>query len=122
MIRTPRLLLAVAVSGLALGAFVLAALDTGGPIRTAVVLGFLLVGPGTMLVVRTGIDDWFMALVLVLPLSLSIDALVAMVFLYAEAWNPTLVLGVIVLGTLAAALPDLVLEASKPERLGTRGG
>jgi hypothetical protein len=121
MIRSSKLILAVAVSGLAIGAFVLAALDAGGPVRTAVVLGFLLVGPGTMLVARTGIDDRFMALVLVLPVSLSIDALVAMVFLYAEAWNPTLVLGVIVLGTLAAALPDLVLETSKPDRLETRG-
>jgi hypothetical protein len=85
----------------------LSTLDAQGWFRTIVVVAFLVAGPGLVLVPRLRLDDRVMQLVLVIVLSLCIDALVASVALYLGFWLPTLILGVLVIVTTAIAIWDI---------------
>ncbi len=72
------------------------------PFREILVAGFLLVGPGVALLWLTGITDRLTRVALVVPLSLTIDLLVATVLLYMGLWAPALVVTVLVVFTVAA--------------------
>ena len=87
-----------------LGAFVLVALDDGGPMRTLFVTTFSLLGPGAgmarVLHLRSPIEQ----LALVVPFSLACTALVAMAALYMGWWSPLGILGVLVILSICLLL------------------
>jgi hypothetical protein len=95
--------LLIVLFAIAAGIFAFAGTDT--QIRSAIVLGFLVICPGMMLVrlirLREPLFEW----VLALALSLAVDAIVAGILLYAGRWSPTsafvILLGLTVVGALA---------------------
>jgi hypothetical protein len=72
------------------------------PLRGVLVASFLILGPGVALLWLTGITDRLTRIALVVPLSLTIDLLVATVLLYMGLWSPALVVTVLVVFTIAA--------------------
>jgi hypothetical protein len=83
----------------------LAAVGESFPLRSLLVVWFLLVCPGMALVGLLPIGDGWRALTLALPLSAAIDIIVAGSMLYAGAWSPTwALLALSVLSIAGAAL------------------
>jgi hypothetical protein len=89
----------VAVLGLA-ASFAIAADEL--PLREITVALFLAIGPGVAVMWLAGITDRVAQLALVVPVSLSIDALVVSIILYLGIWSPELVMVLIVLLTVGA--------------------
>jgi hypothetical protein len=99
MTRPSRLYLLLGALGLA--AIVAIAAEVL-PLRAITVALFLAVGPGIAVTWLAGIREWVARLALVVPISLSIDALIVSVILYLGIWSPELVMGLIVLLTVGA--------------------
>jgi hypothetical protein len=74
------------------------------PVREVVVIAYLGVGPGAAVVWLARIDDRALQLALVVPLSLTVDAMVATGLLYAGIWSPPLAFAVIAAFTALAVL------------------
>lgn len=89
----------VAILGLA-ASFAIAAGEL--PLREIIVAVFLLVGPGVAVMRLSGITDRVARFALVVPISLSIDALVVSVIEYMGVWSPQLVMWLIVVVTVGA--------------------
>ena len=89
----------VAVLGLA-ASFAMAAESL--PLREITVALFLAIGPGVAVCWLAGIRDRVAQFALVVPISLSIDALVASVITYLGIWSPELVMVLIVLLSVGA--------------------
>jgi hypothetical protein len=98
--RRTLLLISVAVgAGLALGfAATLAAL----PVRPVLTIAYLVLGPGAAILWLARMNDRVLALALVVPLSLAVDAAVATAVIYAGFWSPRLIFIVVVGVTIAA--------------------
>jgi hypothetical protein len=102
--------LLIVLFAIAAGIFAFAVTDT--QVRSAVVLGFLVICPGMMLVrfirLREPLFEW----VLALALSLAVDAIVVGILLYAGRWSPTsafvILLGLTVVGALAYETVDFL--------------
>jgi hypothetical protein len=83
----------------------LAAADESFPLRSLVVVWFLLVCPGMALVGLLDVGDGWRSLALALPLSAAIDIIVSGSMLYAGAWSPAwALLALSVLSLSGAAL------------------
>jgi hypothetical protein len=95
--------LLIVLFALVAGIFAFAVADTR--IRSAVVLGFLIICPGMMLVRFINLREPLFEWVLALALSLAVDAIVAGILLYTGRWSPTsafvILLGLTVVGALA---------------------
>jgi hypothetical protein len=87
---------------------ILVFLDTQSVYRAPVVLSFLLLAPGLALVRLLRLQDLLMELSLAIALSLAVDAIVATLFLYANAWSLESIFLVLALLTLVSALADLI--------------
>lgn len=90
------------IIGSALVAVVTTLIGWEHPIRTALVLWFVCVGPGLGVLDPLELGDATTGLLLVVPLSLAIDALVATVLVYLGLWSSTLALIVVAAVTVAA--------------------
>lgn len=86
------------------GAFVLVALDAGGPIRPLFVATFSLLGPGAGMVRVLHMRSPIEQLALVVPFSLAWTALVATAALYMGWWSPLAILGVLIIGSTCLLL------------------
>jgi hypothetical protein len=86
-------------------AFVMVAIDVGGPARMAVVLSFLLLCPGMAYVGFLGMGSHFLQLVTGIALSLLLGVVVGQALVYTS-WRPVLGLAALCAITfLGAALP-----------------
>ncbi len=81
------------------------------PVRNVVALWFLFTCPGMALVPLLGIDEPVFEWTLIVVISLAVDAIVAVVMVYANVWSPESGLVVIMLLTLLGALIQSVLPA-----------
>ena len=106
MIRRPAALSLVALA-LAGAARVAVLLGPGNPIRSMVVLSFLVAGPGLALVPLMRVDGW-PGLTLAVGLSLALDVLVSTIMIYANVWSPMATLAVLVLLTAVGAAAQLL--------------
>jgi hypothetical protein len=84
---------------LGIGAFVLVAMDAGGPLRALLVAAFSLLGPGAGMTRALHLRSPIEQLALVVPFSLACTAVVAMAALYMGWWSPLGIMGVILIGT-----------------------
>lgn len=88
----------------AAAAGVLTLVPAAAPVRPAAVLWFLFVCPGMMLVrflrLREPLFEW----VLAVALSLTVDAILGGVALYAGGWSPPLVFAILLSLTVGGAL------------------
>jgi len=82
------------------GAAIAGALDL--PVREVVLVSFLAVGPGAAITWLAGVRDRATWLVLLVPVSLSVDLLVATALLYLGVWSPELSVGIVTVITVAA--------------------
>lgn len=92
------------------------ALDANPVYRVPVVLGFLLIGPGLAIVRLLGIPAATAQLSLGIALSMALDVLVPAALLYSGAWSPSSALVILAALTIAAALVEVVLDATSPAR------
>jgi hypothetical protein len=81
-------------------AFVLVAIDAGGPVRALLVAAFSLLGPGAGMARALHLRSPIEQLALVVPFSLACTAVVAMAALYMGWWSPLGIMGVLILGTI----------------------
>lgn len=99
--------LLIVLFAVAAAIFAFAAADA--QLRPAVVLAFLLICPGMMLVrfihLREPVFEWALAL----ALSLTVDAIVAGILLYAGRWSPTSAFMILVGLTVGGVLADETL-------------
>src|SRR5260370_15802654 len=122
MIRRPPApsLTALSLAGAA-GAAVL--LGLGNPVRSLLVLSFLVAGPGLALVPLMHLDGWS-GLTLAAGLSLALDALVSAIMIYPNVWSPTATLAVLVLVTpirpTTVVLTTTLLPGSLPVEVASR--
>lgn len=98
-------LLVCAVGGLL--ALILALAGAPPIIRAPVVLSYLLIAPGRALVRLVRIPELGLRVSLVFALSFSVVGLISLVQAYGHAWNPTVLLVVVIMVTMAAALAEL---------------
>jgi hypothetical protein len=104
------LLVGIAVLGLAAS---IAAAVGGLPFGGVIVAVFLAVGPGLAVMALAGVTDRVALLALVVPVSVSIDALIASAVLYLGIWSPQLVVALIVLVTVGMVV---VAQFDRPAR------
>lgn len=91
--------LGVAVLGLAAS---LAIAADALPLREITVALFLATGPGLAMMRLAGVADRVALIALIVPISLSIDALLVSTTLYLGIWSPELVMALIVILTVGA--------------------
>lgn len=72
------------------------------PAREIIIIAFLAVGPGAAVTWLSGVRDRATWLALVVPVSLSIDLLVATALLYMGIWSPELSVGIVTVITVLA--------------------
>jgi hypothetical protein len=92
----------------------LAAAGDSFPLRSLVVVWFLLVCPGMALVGLLPLGDGWRSLALALPLSAAIDIIVAGSMLYAGAWSPAWALLALSALSLAGAALQLRTAGRAP--------
>ncbi len=102
-----RALAPIAVALSVLAVVVLAAAGGSSTPRTAVVVWFLLTGPGLALTPLLRLNDRWAEWTLVVAVSLAIDILVSSAFLYAAAWSPPVIFCVLAALSLAGAALQL---------------
>ena len=85
-------------------AFVLVAIDAGGPLRAVLVAAFSLLGPGAGIARALHLRSPIEQLALVVPFSLACTAVVAMAALYMGWWSPLGILGVLVMLSICLLL------------------
>src|SRR5215217_7121699 len=112
MTDSPRLRPAVVVASLALLAVVVAA-GIGAPLRPMAAVWFLLVCPGLALVPLIGIGDFWDEIALALGVSVALDVVVATGLVYADAWSPALIVGVLAAISLAGAALQLRVAGAR---------
>ena len=98
---------------IALSAIAVAAVTFGGgapALRPAIALWFLAICPGMALVRLLDVGDTAAELTLAIALSLILDAIVAIVILYAGLWSPRA--GLLVL--IALSLAGAALQVARP--------
>ncbi len=78
----------------------IAVLTGSGPVRLVIVSGFLLLAPGLAITSLAGVRDAFVRLVLLLPVSLAVNASVATVIVYLGIWSTDLIFVIVVTLTL----------------------
>jgi hypothetical protein len=71
------------------------------PLRSALVVSFVLAGPGTAAVQLIDLRDLAAAIAVAVAVSVALATLVATAVLYAGIWSPRLTLVVLVIVTLA---------------------
>jgi hypothetical protein len=107
MTRDPRLPALTIALALVAGAVTLWAAPA--PIRPAVVLVFLAVGPGLALVGLLGLDDPLEELLLVVGASLVLDLLVAEALVLAAAWSAEACIQLLVAVSIGGAIAHMRL-------------
>jgi comEA protein len=90
---------AVVLSALAAG--VVGVLDLAVPLRSVLIISFVLVGPGAAVVQLIDLRDLAAAIAIAVGVSIALATLVASAMLYAGIFSPRLTLIVLVVGTLA---------------------
>jgi hypothetical protein len=83
------------------------------PIRSVLVLAFLLVCPGMAVVRRLRLASGAMELLLAVVMSLAIETALALLMLYAHLWSPPVLLGVLAAACGVAGRAEL-LGAPRP--------
>ena len=101
------------IAGSAAASLVVVGLGWDNPVRSLVVLWFLCTCPGLAVLHPLELPDAVTGLALVVPLSLAIDALVAIALLYAGFWSATLALVIVAVVTFVA-LGTLSLARKEP--------
>jgi hypothetical protein len=99
----PPIVVALSVLAVAL----MAAAGGSSTPRTAIVVWFLLTGPGLALTPLLRLNDLWAEWTVVVAISVAIDILVATAFLYAAAWSPSAVFWVLAAVSLAGAAVQL---------------
>jgi hypothetical protein len=107
--------------GLIVLALTSTSLSWTGPIGAVLTFPFLLAGPGIAIVGILRIRDPLLDAALVVPLSLSVQALIATMFVYLGMYSAPLVMVVSVGVSLAALLADRPGPPPPPPLPGTRG-
>lgn len=107
-IAHPRGLVAVGLIAWATAASFFVFQDIHSPFRSLISLSFLLLAPGLAVARLLRLDDRLMQLSLALALSLALDALVATLLLYANAWSVESIFFILAYLTFVTALVDLV--------------
>jgi hypothetical protein len=99
----PPIVVALSVLAVAL----MAAAGGSSTPRTAIVVWFLLTGPGLALTPLLRLNDRWAEWTVVVAISVSLDTLVATTFLYAGAWSPLAAFCVLAATSLAGAALQL---------------
>jgi uncharacterized membrane protein len=100
----------IVASTLATGVLVFGGFDA--PLRSIVVLAFLLVCPGLALVRLLRIREPVTEVTLGVALSVALAVVVPGTMLYAGAWSPQLGLALLIAATLAASVHELLRPRS----------
>jgi hypothetical protein len=116
---TRRTVIDVAVVALALAAGFVGVLDLGVPLRSVLVISFVLFGPGTAVVQLIDLRDLAAAVAIAVAVSIALATLIASATLYAGIWSPRLTLIVLVLATLALIGAR---RLARPALLASHGG
>jgi hypothetical protein len=96
---------AILVSTLAAG--IVSLVSAPATLRAPIVLLFTATCPGLSLVRLLRLSDWLVEVVLAVALSLSLDGIIAAIFLYAGHWSPAATMVVLI----AISLFPLAVEA-----------
>src|SRR5947199_2089846 len=99
----PTMLRPAAAAALAIAAGAAPLLPAPEPIRVAATWSFLAVGPGLALIGASGLGGPLTISLFAVALSLTVDALVACLLLYAGAWSPSRSLDLLILLSLTAS-------------------
>ena len=81
----------------------IAVLTGSGPARLIIVSGFLLVAPGLAITALAGVRDALVRLMLVVPISLAVNASVATAIVYLGLWSADLIFVIVATMTLLCA-------------------
>ena len=106
MADSPQLRPAVVLASLGVLAVVVAA-GIGAPLQPLAAVWFLLVCPGLALVPLIRIGDPWEEIALALGVSVALDIVVATALMYADAWSPALIVGVLAAISIAGAALQL---------------
>lgn len=94
------------------------AAQLGAPWQTVAALVFLAVGPGASLVPLVGLPDRGMELMLVIPVSFAVDALISAALFYPGLWSPgrelAVLLGVCLLGLAGQETARRLVSGGEP--------
>ena len=99
----------ILIIGLAAATDVVLAVNAPPPLRAAIILGFLLVGPGLGFVPLLRIRQTSVEITLVLALSLALDTLVAEGMVLAEFWSAGLALAVLIGLSVTGAVVQIMV-------------
>ena len=83
-------------------------IDPGTPIQGIAILWFVTLCPGMSLVPLLKLEDTMIEIMLVISLSLSIDAIVVGIFLYSGHWSPPTTLWILITLSLVGSILQLV--------------
>ena len=85
----------------------IAVLTGSGPVRMVIVSAFLLLAPGLAITALAGVRDALVRLMLVVPISLAVNASVATTLVYLGIWSTDLIFVIVATLTLlfAALVP-----------------
>ncbi len=108
--RLPAPMWTVAITVLGAVTFTLAVAGASAVVRAPFVLGYLLIAPGWAIVRLLDVPDTAMRVSLTLGLSISIVGIVTLVQAYASSWNPSTMVLLGVLVTVAAGCIEIVRE------------
>jgi hypothetical protein len=86
--------------------------DLESPVRTVIVLAFLLVCPGAAWVRLLPLGDTLAVLTVSVAVSIALDTTVAGILLYSHVWSPTAAFVILVGLSLAGAL----VQVARPVR------
>ena len=108
----PRVAIVLVLSTLAAAAAV--ALQLPAPVRAPIVIWFVVVCPGLALIRPFRVGPPFVELTIAIGLSLSIDGIVAAIFLYAGRWSPEGALAILCVLTLVAVGGEWLASRRRP--------
>jgi hypothetical protein len=111
--RTNRHTWPAAIAGWSLLAAALAFADVDSPVRSAIVLVFLLLCPGAAWIRLLPLGDTLAVMTVAVAFSISLDVAVSALLLYAHVWSPTAAF-LIVLGIALAGALFQVARAPQP--------
>lgn len=83
------------------------------PLRSPVVFLYLLFCPGLSLAYLIPTGDTVTRLFLTMMISIAIDTVVALLFLYTKNWSPELILLVLMIISLGAAISELYIKIQR---------
>ena len=98
---------AMSMSAASVAAIAAFALPEGNPVRAAVVLGFLLIGPGMAIVRPLRLAGGATQLVLAFAVSATVETMLGLAMVYLHLWSPGALLVVLAAACLAAGVLEL---------------